>query len=246
MSDGDKGRGRARHSLYLGLLGGLVGSLLTLFVLMLAAPQLVGERIVRHALLNRPDMLVEASDALRARQYKPLLDANRQAIETPFASSVAGADEKAEKLVTMAYFFDYACTFCKKSKPDIDRLLSEDESLRVVYRELPILGPASIAAARVSLAASEQGKFNAFYEALERKPKPNEETITQAAIEVGVLLPEQPSAAAEEELQRNLAIAERLGASGTPLFIIGDQVINSAVGYDALKAAVAKARDAQR
>ena len=69
--------------------------------------------------------------------------ANRAAIETPFASSWKGA---AKPEVTLVEFFDYACPYCKASNPYVDRLLKEDPGLRVVYRELPILGPDSVTA----------------------------------------------------------------------------------------------------
>ena len=88
------------------------------------------------------------------RQYAPVLAANRAAIETPFASSWKGA---AKPEVTLVEFFDYACPYCKASNPAVDRLLQEDKGLRVVYRELPILGPDSVTAARLSLEASKLG-----------------------------------------------------------------------------------------
>ncbi len=135
----------ARWSAAIG--GGVVGAIVTAGLLVVAAPALLGERMVRQAMLAHPDILVEASDALRDRQYAPTLAAQRAAIETPFHSSWKGA---ARPDVTMTYYYDYACGYCRKSNPDIDRLLSEDKGLRVVYRELPILGPESVAASRPS------------------------------------------------------------------------------------------------
>ena len=86
-----------------------------------------------------------------------------RALETPFASSWKGA---AKPDVMLVEFFDYACGYCRASNPHIERLLKEDKGLRVVYRELPILGPESVAAARVSLAASKAGRFRQFHDAL--------------------------------------------------------------------------------
>ena len=88
-----------------------------------------------------PQILSDTVDALRDAQYAPVLAANRAAIETPFASSWKGA---AKPEVTLVEFFDYACPYCKASNPHVDRLLQEDKGLRVVYRELPILGPDSV------------------------------------------------------------------------------------------------------
>lgn len=219
--------------------GGIVGAGLTAGLLVLAGPSLIGERMVREAMRSHPDILVDASDALRDRQYAPTLAAQRTAIETPFHSSWKGA---AKPEVILTYYYDYACGYCRKSNPDIERLLAEDKGLRVVYRELPILGPESLAASRVALAASKAGKFNAFHDALSAAGQPSPQTIALAAAAAGV--PGQPQDAADQEaeLKRNFQVAGQLGATGTPLFIVGDRVMNSAVGYDVLKDAIADAR----
>jgi protein-disulfide isomerase len=219
--------------------GGIVGAALTAGALFLAGPSLLGERLVRDALIANPEMLVDAGNALRDRQYAETLSPIRASIERPFHSSWKGA-EKPD--VTLTYFYDYACGYCRQSNPDIERLLKEDKSLRVVYRELPILGPDSVAAARVGLAASKAGKFAAFHDALYAAGRPSPETIALAARAAGV--PAQPAddPAQEAELKANMTLASQLGATGTPLFVVGDRVINAAVGYDALKEAVEAAR----
>ena len=145
------------------LAGGVVGAALTAALLLFAAPQLVGGRIVRQALIADPQILVDGADALRDRQYQPTLKARRAALETPFGSSWKGATDPD---VVLVEFFDYACAYCRASNPHIEQLLREDKGLRVVFRELPILGPESVAAARLSLAASKAGRFRQFYDAL--------------------------------------------------------------------------------
>ena len=222
--------------------GGVVGAAVTAAMLFLAAPQWLGPRIVREGIIKNPQVLIEGQDALRAQQYTPVLDANRAALETPFASSWKGA---AKPDVTLAYFYDYACGYCRRSNPDIERLINEDKGLRVVYREFPILGPNSVAAARVSLAASRTGKFASFHDALYQAGNPSPETIAMAGTASGITPEQARDPAIEAEIESNYRIAGQLGATGTPLFIIGNQVINSAVGYDALKEAVAKARAAK-
>ena len=219
--------------------GGIAGAAITAAGLILAGPSLFGERIVREALVANPQIIMEAGDALREDQYAQTLDPIRAALERPFYSSWKGA-EKPE--VTLTYFYDYACGYCRQANPDIERLLKENKDLRVVYRELPILGPGSVAAARVSLAASKAGKFAAYHDALYAAGRPSEETVTLAAKAAGV--PAQPvnDAAHEVELRSNMELASQLGATGTPLFVIGNRVINAAVGYDKLKEAVEAAR----
>ncbi len=219
--------------------GGVIGAALTAATLVLAGPSLIGERVVRQAMLAHPDILVDASDALRDRQYAPTLDAQRAAIETPFHSGWKGA---AKPDVTLAYYYDYACGYCRKSNPDIARLIAEDKGLRVVYRELPILGPESLAASRVALAASKAGKFLAFHDALSGAGRPTPQAIAAAAAVAGVPAEPQDSADQEAELKRNFDVAGKLGATGTPLFVVGDRMMNSAVGYEVLKDAIKDAR----
>ena len=228
-----------RGGLGVAILGGLVGAAVMAVLLLLAAPQLVGSRIVRAGIIADPQVLVDGSDALRDQQYAPVLAANRAAIETPFGTSWKGASKPD---VTLVEFYDYACAYCKASNPHIDRLLAEDKGLRVVYRELPILGEQSVAAARLSLAASKAGRFAQFHDALWAAGKPSEQTLAAAAGAAGIPPSLAPSPEAEAEIQKNFQLAETLGATGTPLFIVGDRVMNSAVGYDALKKAVQDAR----
>jgi protein-disulfide isomerase len=212
---------------------------MTALALVALAPRIGGERLVREALMAHPEMLVEASDALRDRQYAPVLSAQRAALETPFHSSWKGA---ASPDVTLTYFYDYACGYCRKSNPDLERLLAEDKGLRILYRELPILGPASVAASRVALAASKAGRFAQFHDAMYAAGRPTPEAIGAAARAAGVSGEPVETPDQEAELKANFAIAGQLGATGTPLFVVGDRVINSAVGYEALKGAVAAAR----
>jgi len=219
--------------------GGIVGALLTAALLLVALPDVLSSRIVRDGLLADPRILSDAVDALRDAQYEPVLAGNRAAVETPFASSWKGA---AKPDVTLVEFFDYACPYCKASNPSVDRLLVEDKGLRVVYRELPILGADSITAARLSLEASKLGRFAKFHDALWAAGRPGPETIAAAAKAAGIPPEPHEDAAIDSELKRNFQLAGQLGATGTPLFVIGDRVMNGAVGYETLKQAIEAAR----
>ena len=228
-----------RGSFAAAIAGGVVGSLLTAAFLFSAFPHVLSSRIVRQGLLADPKILSDAADALRDAQYAPVLDANRGAIETPFGTSWKGA---AKPDVTLVEFFDYACPYCKVSNPAVDRLLREDKGLLVVYRELPILGPESVNAARLSLAASKAGRFAQFHDALWDAGRPAPETLAAASKAAGISDQPPSSPDVEGELKKNFELAGQLGATGTPLFVIGDRVLNSAVSYDELKKAVDDAR----
>ena len=221
------------------VVGGVIGSLLSGGLLMFAAPQYLSSRIVRQGMLADPKILTDAAEALREAQYEPVLAAYRGAIETPFASSWKGS---AKPEVTLVEFFDYACPYCKASNPAVDRLIKEDEGLRVVYRELPILGPDSLTAARLSLAASKLGRFNQFHDTLWSAGRPAPETIATASQAAGIAPQPNQDPAVEAELKQNFQLAGQLGATGTPLFIVGNRVLSGAVGYDTLKEAIAAAR----
>jgi protein-disulfide isomerase len=219
--------------------GGIIGSAITAALLFFAAPEYLASRIVRQGMLSDPKILSDTVDALRDSQYAPVLNSNRAAIETPFGSSWKGA---AKPEVTLVEFFDYACPYCKASNPYVDRLLQEDKGLRIVYRELPILGPDSVTAARLSLAASGAGRFAQFHDTLWAAGRPAPDTIAKASQAAGIAPTPTNDPAIEAELKRNFQLAGQLGATGTPLFVIGDRVMNGAVGYDALKQAIAAAR----
>ncbi|MFL6763814.1 MAG: DsbA family protein [Sphingomicrobium sp.] len=221
------------------IMGGIAGSLVTAALLFFAAPGVLSSKIVRDGILANPQVLLEAGDALREAQYAPILSANRAAIETPFGSSWKGA---AKPEVTLVEFFDYACPYCKASNPSLDRLLQEDKGLRVVYRELPILGPDSVTAARLSLEASKLGRFAQFHDALWAAGRPAPGTLATATQSAGIAPAPVQDGAIETELDRNRRLAGELGATGTPLFVVGDKVLNGAVGYDMLKDAIARAR----
>jgi len=230
---------RGRGILGAAIGGGVVGSLLTAAALLFALPNVLSSKIVRQGLLNDPKILSDAVDALRDAQYAPVLAANRTALETPFGSSWRGS---AKPDVTLVEFFDYACPYCKASNPVIDRLLKEDKDVRLVYRELPILGQDSVTAARLSLEASKLGRFARFHDTLWAAGRPAPQTNAAAAEAAGISPEPKPDPLIEAELKRNFQLAGELGATGTPLFVIGDRVLNGAVGYDALKDAIEIAR----
>lgn len=219
--------------------GGLVGSLVAVGIMVAAGPKLLGERIVRQALVNNPELLIEASDALKNKQYAQALLPIRAQLEKPYYGSWKGA---AKPKVTMVYFFDYACGYCRQSNPDIERLLKENADLRIVYRELPILGPASVVASRFSLNAAKAGRFAQFHDTMYAEGAPTEASITAAAKAAGLDPKLAPDPQQDAELSANQMMAGQLGATGTPLFIVGDAVFNSAVGYDQLKKAIETAR----
>jgi protein-disulfide isomerase len=206
-------------------------------------PKATGE-IVRQYILDHPELLPEAMDRLQDRQTAQAIAANREQIEAPFAGAIAG-NPKGD--VTLVEYFDYACGYCRQSVADVDKLIATDPKLRVVYKELPVLdGAISDRAAQVSLVAAKAGKFGAFHHALYQVPAPLDDAKTDAvAARLGLDLAGLSSADIVGEINANLSIGRSLRMSGTPTFVVGDQLLAGAVGYDALKGAIDKARKAK-
>jgi protein-disulfide isomerase len=221
------------------VVGGIIGAALMAVLLIFAIPQFAAPRLVRAGMMADPQILVDASEALRDQQYAPVLAQHRAEIETPFGTSWKGASKPE---VVLVEFYDYACPYCKASNPALEQLLSEDKGLRVVYRELPILGAESVAAARLSLTASKAGRFTQFHDALWAAGRPSAHTLAVASTAAAIPPNPKESQDVEAELKKNFQLAGALGATGTPLFVIGDRVLNSAVSYETLKKAIADAR----
>ena len=243
MAAGD-GEGAARASShFLSGWKGLVAAALIGALVSAGVVALTGGTLVRSYLLENPEIIPEAMQRYEQTQMGEVVEANRAAFETPFGSAWAGAKDGD---VVLVEFFDYACGYCRKSNADIERLLKEDPKLKVVWREFPVLGDASIAAAEASLAAAQAGKFRTFYDKLFAAGRPSAETIPAALAAAGVpgeaFTGMRGSEAARQEIGRNYELARAIGATGTPTFVVGDQVLQGAVGYEALKEAIAEAR----
>jgi protein-disulfide isomerase len=219
-----------KTALAAGLIGALVGG---------GAVAYASRQSVRDYLLENPEVLPEAMDRLREREAAKVVNANRSALETPFAGAWAGS---AEADVVLVEFFDYACAFCRKSNADVERLLREDPKLKVVWREWPVLGPDSETAARASLAAARAGRFKPFHDRLYAAGRPTPQALADARAAIGVGA-DLPAPEAERELTRNFQLARMLEATGTPTFVVGDRIFQGAVGYEALKEAVSEARE---
>lgn len=226
--DGGSRAGGWKIALLAGLGGAVIGG---------GAVALTSRQSIRDYLLENPEILPEAMQRLEDRELAGIVKANRAAIETPFAGAWAGARDGD---VVLVEFFDYACGYCRKSIADVDRLLREDAKLKVVWRDWPVLGPDSEAAARASLAAAKANRFKPFYDGLFAAGRPSAQAVAAARDQAQV--GGDIGAEAEAELARNLELAQALRSNGTPLFVVGDRVLRGAVGYDALKEAIAEAR----
>lgn len=198
---------------------------------------------VRAYLLENPEVLREAFERLSRKEAANRLSSVSQDVVKPFPGAVLG---NPNGKVTLVEFTDYACTYCRRSVADVDRLVKENPDLRVVVRELPILSPQSGDAARWALAAAEQGRYPKFHAAMFAAGRPDAKTIEAAARLAGMDLERARAFVADPrvnaEIQANLRFAQVLGFDGTPAWVVGDQAMSGAVGYDALAKAIEQAR----
>jgi protein-disulfide isomerase len=232
-----------KMSLLAGLGGILIGALgVSLWFNFNGSGRAPADEAIRNYILEHGEVLPEAMERLQRRQARAAVLQNRQALERPYQSAWAGA---ANGDVVMVQFFDYACPYCHQINGDVERLIREDPRLKVVWREYPVLGPNSESAAVASMAAAEQGRWRQFHARMFALGRPTEAVLAQAKQDAGVTSG-APTNAMRAEVTRNAEMARAIGATGTPTFVIGDQVLQGAVGYEALKAAIAQARANRR
>jgi protein-disulfide isomerase len=215
--------------------------------------QAIGE-IVREYLLKNPEILQEVMAELEKRQteqqhaaQQSALTEHRQALMNAPHSFVAGNPAGD---VTLIEFFDYNCGYCKRALGDLRSLVKGDPKLRIVLKDFPVLGPDSVEASRVALAVKNQLQsdklFDYHVKVMETRGRVNGERAMAVAKEMGVdmarLQKDMEAADIRAALQENVGLGDKLGLSGTPAFIIGNEVIAGAVGLEPLKQVIASVR----
>lgn len=203
------------------------------------------ERVVHDYLLAHPEVLPEAVDKLQSKQMLARIDPLRGTLETAYPGAVLG--NPAGK-VTLVEFTDYACPYCRASMADVKSLIAANRDLKVIVREEPVLSAGSVEAARMALAAADQGRYPAFHDAMFAKDGPSAPAIEAAAREAGLdLVRARADIAAgkyDAELTNNTRMGQAIGFTGTPSWIIGEQAFSGAVGKEFLADAIAKTRQA--
>jgi len=149
--------------------------------------------------------------------------------------------------VTVVEFFDYRCPYCKRVSDSLMTLVKDDPNVKVVYKELPILGPDSLVAAKIALAAHRQGKYEQVHTAfMAHKGSFEQADLLDLAASVGAdpakLAVDMQDPAIQRLLQANDSLAAALGITGTPGFLFGKQLIPGAVSLEDMKKFVNEAR----
>jgi protein-disulfide isomerase len=209
------------------------------------------EKIVRDYLIANPEVIEEALQALQAK--REVAEKNRaQAALSEHGDALRGhpmtpVSGNATGDVTVVEFFDYQCGYCKRSLASIVDLLNSDKNVRVVWKELPILGPTSRFAARAAMAAKKQYKYFDFHVGLmSTRGRLSEGKVMSIAADVGLnvdrLRKDMKDPKIEAYLDETLQLANSLGIRGTPAFVIGNTLVPGAIDESAMKRIIAETR----
>lgn len=215
-------------------------------------PEITLEKEVLDIIRKNPEIIMEAIQILQARESKnnlsdaeKFLKNNKKAIELGLDAPVLGNPFGD---VTIVEFLDYNCGYCRKAFKTVMELLAEDKNIRVVMREWPILGNDSVVAARASLAAHKQKKYNEFHIALmENRGRNSAKSVMSLAKEVGldieILKKDMELTEIDAHIENSKQLAQMLNLTGTPGFIFGEEIVPGAIGLDQMREFVAKIRN---
>ena len=206
---------------------------------------------IREFLIANPEVLVEAMQELERKQDSQRDVVAQKAIRQYQRELQQDADSpivgNANGDVTIVEFSDYQCPYCKRAHQAVKAAIIADSKVKLVFKDLPILGEPSKIAAFAALASVKQGKHAAFHDALmEYGGKLDGDSIFEIAIAVGLdvtqLRRDMDDPKIKQIIDRNTALAAALGVRGTPAFVIGNQFVPGAVDADTLKQLIAEAR----
>lgn len=203
------------------------------------------EKIIRSYLLENPELMLEVQNALEkkqevtrvAKQSAALVSMNDQIYKSKNQMIIGDPDAK----VSVVEFFDYNCGYCKRAMADMDRIVSENPDVNFIMKEFPVLGEGSMQAHQVSLALAKlyPELYGNFHRALLSASGGKDGTkAMEVAMSLGAdgdkLKTEMVKPELTEAIKEVYSIADGLGITGTPSYVIGDEVVFGAVGYNRL------------
>lgn len=205
------------------------------------------ESIVRDYLMRNPEIILEAIEVLEQREQaasdaarENMLSALVPTLSASPLTPIVGAEDSD---VIMVEFFDYQCGYCKRLFPGMKDIMASDPKLKVIFVEYPVIGPASLVAARAAIASQNQGLYMEFHEALmNHKGRLDDATILSIADSVGLDVDQLKVDMEAPEIVAYLrdvrGLAEGLGIRGTPSMVIGDNFIGGYVPPERLKGVI--------
>ncbi|TGQ08841.1 MULTISPECIES: DsbA family protein [unclassified Mesorhizobium] len=213
------------------------------------------EGIIRDYLLKNPEVLLEVQDALEAKQKEEqrlaALGVIKNSKDEIFNSTFDGVVGNPKGKVTIVEFYDYNCGFCKRAIEDMQALTKSDPDLRFVLKEFPILSPDSQKASVVSMAfhLMHPEKYGEFHTALlGGQGRATESSAIKVALSLGAdestLREKMKDPRIAETLSRTYDLATKLSITGTPSYVVGNEVIFGALGQQVLAEKIEEAKSA--
>lgn len=209
------------------------------------------ETMIHDYLMNHPEVIVQSVKGAQQADEAQATAAAQRAIQAHRAelysdpTSPVGGNPKGD--VTIVEFFDYRCPYCKAIEPTLETLLKEDGKLRIIYKEFPILGPASVYASRVALAARHQDKYAAFHKRMMAQKGQIDDavvlkTAAAAGLDVARIKAEMNAPDIDRIIKADYALADAINVQGTPAFVIGDTLVPGVADISDLRKLIAQAR----
>jgi protein-disulfide isomerase len=209
------------------------------------------ETIVHDYLLKHPEIILQAVEAYQAKleadkdkaAKEELTKRQADLLHDPITQVLGNAASDC----AIVEFFDNQCPYCQANEPEIQKLLKDDSKIKLVLKEYPILGPISLVASKAALASVKQGKYAQFHEALlghkghYDKAALVDEIAKSVGLNIEQLHKDMDSPEIQAELDKNRELGTALDITGTPGFVIGDQIVSGASSVDELKKYVADA-----
>lgn len=215
-------------------------------VAMDSAQKVEFEALIRSYILDNPEILLEAQEALKKKQaLQAKLKVEKVLIEQGdliFSSKNQSEIGNPNADVTIVEFFDYNCPYCKRAMGDMDRLLKEDKKIKFVLKELPILSQGSVEAHRISVAVGRFNpeKYTEFHRKLlgangQKNGKRAVELVKKMGLDSDKILALSKQEDVNNGFLEVSTLAKDLGINGTPSYVIGNEVLFGAVGYEMLR-----------
>jgi protein-disulfide isomerase len=212
------------------------------------------EGIVRNYLINNPEVMIEVQTALNTKQEAAQKKASTEVIsenrDKIFQSPMDAVFGNPKGDVTIVEFFDYNCGYCKKALPDMDALLKSDPNLRFVMKEFPILGADSTRAHIVAKAfkALMPDKYLEFHrDLLGGEGRATEASAMAIAVKLGAneaqIREKMLSPEVTKAFNENFELANSLSITGTPSYVVGNEVVPGALGADVLAEKISHIRN---
>lgn len=209
------------------------------------------EQAIHDYILAHPEVLIESLERAKAKAQEEVASVVKSNILV-FKNELVH-DPNAPVLgnprgdVTIVEFFDYRCPYCRQVEPWLQTLIKEDPGVRVVHKEYPILGPESVYAAYVALAAWKQGRHAQFHNAMMAKRGNLDQPIIlevaeAAGLDIGRIKDDMKNPEIASEVELNMGIGRELRLTGTPAFVVGTVLVPGATDLETLRSMVSDAR----